>query len=91
MNTVVSDKASDVSDTEEEVIEGISDEDVDIAAAADVSGVMDPEYKAVWTGNAPQYGVSNINFTGNPGVNNELVENNVPLDLFELMFTDVNM
>ena len=37
---------------------------------------------------APQYGVSNINFTGNPGVYNELVENNVPLDLFELMFTD---
>ena len=54
----------------------------------DMSAGFDPSNKPVWTTTPPQFGVDGLNFTGTPGVNNNFVTSEVPLDAFETMFTD---
>ena len=41
-----------------------------------------------WTTTPPQYGAAELDFIGPSGVNGDIVKDNDPLYLFELIFTD---
>ena len=42
----------------------------------------------IWVRTPPQFGVAELDFTGNPGVNEDVVKGNEPLHIFELIVTD---
>ena len=80
-------EVTDSSDDEIQVPGGESDDNMD-DIDLNISAGFDPTYKPVWTTTPPQFGVDRLNFTGTPGVNNNFVTSEVPLDAFENMFTD---
>ena len=78
-----SDASSEEDDfsTDIEVLSVSEVEDDDIGIKNNVN--IDP----VWV-KTPQFGVAELDFTGNSGVNTDIVDNGEPLFLFELIFTD---
>ena len=79
-----SDASSEEDDftTDIEVLSESEVEDDDIGIQNNVN--IDP----VWVKTPPQFGVAEFDFTGNSGVNTDIVDNDEPLFLFELIFTD---
>ena len=83
----ISDEDSDVSD-DDGGDEPVDDIDNDIDITLNISTNNDPNYKPVWTSNAPQFGVEKLNFTGTPGINNDVELAESVLEIFELLFTN---
>ena len=75
---------TDFSDDEIQVPPGENDSSSDDNISVNSIIAFDPNYKPIWSTTQPLFGVDRLNFTGEPGVNNDLVMS----ECFETMFTD---